>query len=346
MATGCGFALLYWLETQRFILYPWLAAGVAPAQGVVHTQYLSHILLISLMTVATFIDFDEQMIPDGITVTGAVLGLLLAVSIPGSLLPTVFQPPVGTPALHHMVHTSATISVQWEDGLGGPFSWPRSLNGVTGLNLALAGVWAWCFAILHKSWILRRGMRKALQYLVASIVRHGRWILPLTLGISLSTVVIAAWSFSGGGAGALRWQSLFSAIAGMCFGGGLIWAVRIIAGHALQVEAMGFGDVTLMAMIGAFLGWQAAFLIFFLAPFTALLIAVAQRTLTGDSRIAFGPYLCFSTLIVLVAWDGVWSHWAQPMFAFGWLIPGMLACCLVLMGVLLWFWRLVRDAIF
>ena len=33
---------------------------------------------------------------------------------------------------------------------------------------------------------------------------------------------------------------------------------------------MGFGDVTLMGMIGAFLGWQAAVLTFFLAPFFGL----------------------------------------------------------------------------
>ena len=45
-------------------------------------------------------------------------------------------------------------------------------------------------------------------------------------------------------------------------GGGIVWAVRIIASQALGVEAMGFGDVTLMCMIGAFVGWQPALLIF------------------------------------------------------------------------------------
>ena len=74
---------------------------------------------------------------------------------------------------------------------------------------------------------------------------------------------------------------------------------------------MGFGDVTLMAMIGAFLGWQAAFLIFFLAPFTALLIAAAQRILTGQRHIAFGPYLCLATLIVVLGWNAVWTEWAE-----------------------------------
>ena len=40
--------------------------------------------------------------------------------------------------------------------------------------------------------------------------------------------------------------------------------VRVLGSQVLRREAMGFGDVTLMAMIGAFLGWQAAVLTFFL----------------------------------------------------------------------------------
>ena len=46
-----------------------------------------------------------------------------------------------------------------------------------------------------------------------------------------------------------------------------MWAVRLIGTAALRREAMGFGDVTLMMMIGTFLGWQACSDLFFLAPF-------------------------------------------------------------------------------
>ena len=341
LATGCGLAALYWLETERGLLWPSIQGDATPSFGVLHAQFLSHAVLIALMIVATFIDFDERIIPDEITVTGTVLGLLFAVGLPASLLPNIFEPPGGIPSLHHQVLTSSTISLHWASGWGGPYSWPHWLDTAPGLGLALVGVWAWCLAIMHKTWTLRYGLARALRYMIASVVRHRTWQAPLILGVLLSSLMVFTWWF-----GSTRWQSLLSAVVGMCFGGGLIWAVRIIGGHALRTEAMGFGDVTLMAMIGSFVGWQAAFLIFFLAPFTALFIATAQRVLTGDRHIAFGPYLCFSTLLVLMAWDAIWIQWAHPMFSLGWFIPGMLACCLVLFGGLLWFWRMVRDAFF
>ncbi len=343
LGTGIGFALLYWLETQRLILWPHIPGVAAPDAAIVHAQCLSHLILASLMVVATFIDFDEQTIPDEITVTGTVIGLGIAVALPYASLPTLLESGMNGVVLHQMVLTSSTTVVSWASGLGGPFSWPHILDGSLGLAVGLLGIWAWCFAILHKTWTLRQGWGRALRYMLASIARHATWRIPGTLVVALSAVTFATWWLSAGG---VRWQGLLTAIVGMCFGGGLIWAVRMIAGHAMQVEAMGFGDVTLMAMIGAFLGWQAALLIFFVAPLTAVFIAAAQRMLTGERAIAFGPYLCLATLIVIVAWDSIWTNWAQPMFSLGWFMPGVLTCCLVMMGGLLWLWRIVRDAVF
>ncbi len=343
LSTGIGFALLYWLEVDRLILWPSLPGAPTVDMAVVHAQYLSHIVLISLMIVATFIDFDEQTIPDEITVTGTVIGLVFAIAMPYASLPTLFESGLHGTTLHHMVLTSSTTAARWAEGLGGPISWPVALDGLLGLVVGLLGIWGWCFAILHKTWTLRQGWGRAVRYMLASILRHTTWRVPGLLIIGLSAATAATWAWDAGG---VRWQSLLTAIVGMCFGGGLIWAVRMIAGHAMQVEAMGFGDVTLMAMIGAFLGWQAAMLVFFIAPLTAVLIAAAQRLLTGDRAIAFGPYLCLAALIVIVAWDSIWTHWALPMFSLGWFIPGVLACCLVMMGGLLWLWRIVRDAIF
>ena len=53
---------------------------------------------------------------------------------------------------------------------------------------------------------------------------------------------------------------------GLLVGAGLTQFFRKCAGFVFRREAMGFGDVTLMGMIGAFLGWQAAVLTFFLGP--------------------------------------------------------------------------------
>jgi prepilin signal peptidase PulO-like enzyme (type II secretory pathway) len=338
LLVGVGCAVLYWGEVECHWLWPALPGIAPPTVAVLHTQYLGHVILLSLMLVATFIDLDEQTIPDAITVSGTVAGLLWAVAMPPAALPTIVEL-WGEPAnVYHLVVTSSTLSTSWRGGLGGPLSWPTALDRLPGLVLALAIVWSSCLAILHKTWTLRRGVCHAIAFLVTSVVRHRTWPVPAVLGCGLSVVVVGTWVL-----GATRWESLLSALVGLAFAGGLIWSVRVIAGRALGVEAMGFGDVTLMAMIGTFLGWQSAFLVFFLAPLTAVLIATAQWLLTGERRIAFGPYLCLAAAIVLLSWDGLWSHWANPMFSLGWFIPIILGCCLLLMGGLLWSWRLVRD---
>ena len=61
-------------------------------QAVIHVQFVAHSVLIVLMLIATFIDFDEQTIPDSITIPGALLGLAYIAFLPIGLPQVVFDP--------------------------------------------------------------------------------------------------------------------------------------------------------------------------------------------------------------------------------------------------------------
>jgi leader peptidase (prepilin peptidase) / N-methyltransferase len=125
---------------------------------------------------------------------------------------------------------------------------------------------------------------------------------------------------------ASHWAGLMVGLTGLIVGGGLTQIVRLVGSLALRREAMGFGDVTLTAMIGAFLGWQAAVLTFFIAPFFGLGHAIGKLVLyiakrlrgrpssSADREIAFGPYLSMAALALLLSWVWFWPNWAQPRF--------------------------------
>jgi prepilin signal peptidase PulO-like enzyme (type II secretory pathway) len=127
--------------------------------------------------------------------------------------------------------------------------------------------------------------------------------------------------------------------------GGIVWAVRLIGTAALRREAMGFGDVTLMMMVGTFLGWQACLIAFFLAPFSALIIGIMQFVSRRDDVIPYGPFLCLASVAVIVFWAPIWV-WAQPMFAQGVLVPLVLIICLAMLGVMLAVWQMIKTFIF
>jgi leader peptidase (prepilin peptidase)/N-methyltransferase len=115
-------------------------------------------------------------------------------------------------------------------------------------------------------------------------------------------------------------------LLGLAVGGGLTWACRVSFGFLFRREAMGFGDVTLMGMIGAFLGWQAAILTFFIAPFFGLghaawkVFRLVTKWARGgqlsvrDRELPFGPYLSMAAVTVVLTWPWLWRHWAKGLF--------------------------------
>ena len=60
------------------------------------------------------------------------------------------------------------------------------------------------------------------------------------------------------------------------FPGGLIFLCGVFGKLVFRKDAMGFGDVKLMGVIGGFLGWKLAVTTFFLAPFFLVIVWPSQ----------------------------------------------------------------------
>jgi len=95
---------------------------------------------------------------------------------------------------------------------------------------------------------------------------------------------------------------LTGVLMGFLIGGGLVWAIRIFGTFAFGKEAMGLGDVHLMAGVGACLGWIDSTLAFFLSAFIAMLGTLAMALTRGKVRktLPYGPWLALATLMVFV----------------------------------------------
>jgi prepilin signal peptidase PulO-like enzyme (type II secretory pathway) len=338
LLTGLAIAALYVWETHSAARL-WALPGMSlpPADFLTdnltlaeHVRFAGHAVLLCLLLAASLIDLDERIIPDEITVAGALVALVLAAVYPWSLLP----------AAHHIVGSQALLEFL---NLASPSLFPSALASATdntGLFVAL-GCWSlWCFALLPRYWNLRRGWSKAtavfwhrLRRERLSHVLAGLWIVG-----SAAIVLAASWL------PAANWAGLVTALVGMTVGGGVIWCVRIIGTAVLQKEAMGFGDVTLMAMIGAFLGWQACLMIFFIAPFFGLAFAVINLVVNSDHEIPYGPFLCLGAITVVLQWPAFWDR-TRDLFEVGWLVPALLVVCFVLMALLLSIYRLLLHAI-
>ena len=206
--------------------------GLAHAKMVwlVNVEFLYFLILAEALLVATFIDFDLMIIPDGVTVPGTILGVVGACA------------------------------------LGAPTLWP-----------------AWFFA------------QRELNGLQPVFPEFLSWMFTLPEQIPWLTAHP-------------HWHGLISSLLGLVVGGGTVWLVRILGHWAFGREAMGFGDVTLMAMIGSFLGWQPSLVVFFmLAPLAALAATAITFSLRSNREIPFGPYLSVGALLIVLFWSRYFS---------------------------------------
>lgn len=96
--------------------------------------------------------------------------------------------------------------------------------------------------------------------------------------------------------------TFWSSLIGVLSGGGSLFLVATVYQWLFKREGMGGGDVKLLAMIGAFLGWKAVILTIFLSSFIGSIIGITVMLIKGKDfkyAIPFGPFLALGAVISL-----------------------------------------------
>ena len=295
------------------LTYAYYFTGLRPAfagSGVAATWPVLavHLTLIACMVAATMIDAKLYIIPlslPWLASAVAVVGLPLAVGL--GWVPT------------ELVRL-ADARQAWEQLLPAAAG-PAALSAIGGsIGLALA-------VLLLRLKVLPLSFADEVELPADAdpddpnlILAHphprrevGKEILFLILPVGGAVLGYVLSQMRGPGVGfGETWQTLGGVLLGYLVGGGIVWATRILGTLGFGKEAMGLGDVHLMAAVGAVIGWRDVILAFFIAPFFGILAAVLMAGVAalvkGKVRvIPYGPYLCAASVVVMVWRTPIWD---------------------------------------
>lgn len=241
---------------------------------------LPYWILVSLLIVATFIDFDHFIIPDEVTIGGTVVGVLLSLAVPPlmgeeshpvSLLWSLVGAGIGYATLWLVVETGKkafgkkrVVLPEAED-----FTWTRHGNDA---ELIIAGekdTWSEFFNREKDQLVLQ----------CDRLTLAGREHENVALLCYYDRVVL------GGTTHPLEKLDTFSGR---------------LKEFVFPREAMGLGDVKFIACIGAFLGWRAVFFTVAAGSLVGSVIGVGALALGPKARslkLPFGPYLAVGALL-------------------------------------------------
>ena len=124
----------------------------------------------------------------------------------------------------------------------------------------------------------------------------------IVIGLALSVVLPPGW---------------LASLIGLFAGGGILFAIGETYYRVRRVEGLGMGDVKMLAMIGAFLGWKLMLVTLVLASFAGSLVGIGVM-LTGRGgmtfALPFGTFLAVGALVAAVAGDPILS-WYLGFYA-------------------------------
>jgi len=105
-------------------------------------------------------------------------------------------------------------------------------------------------------------------------------------------------------------QGLINSLIGALGGYVFFWVVAVVGARVLKQEAMGGGDIKLIAMVGAFLGWWNVILTIFLGSLSGAVVGLLLMAVKGWRRrtpIPFGPFLALGAVLALFFGEPIWG---------------------------------------
>ena len=282
--------------------------------------YVAHIVLISCLLAGSLIDAEHFIIPLSISYFMALVGVVAAG----------FE--------SRMLEYNMLPMDNWQTLI--PFAGPKtgaiavgsSIGLIISLILLKTGVINRSFVELEK-WELAKfkaendgkefNEPEPAVNVRAEMVRELAFLcLPVVLGLG-------AMKLLGGSDGqessklAQNWKfylemhpwlnGTLGSIYGFMIGGVTVWATRVFGSILFNKEAMGLGDVHLMAGVGAVLGWYVPLIAFFIAPFVGIGWAVVRYVSKQQREIPYGPFLSMAVIILLLMHDEIISFIQQNM---------------------------------
>jgi len=274
LLTAVLFVVMWWLFAPPAALFLWV--------------------LVALLVAVSFIDAEHLIIPTRLTWAGTLIGL-------------------GACALWPQLPALAGTAGTWRAGLQhGAIGWVAGFVGlwlVVELGKLAFGKKALGFAA-PVAWHLQEpaGDQDPMCFVIdgESIAWWDIFARKTDKLLVETTSILVNGEESGGGKliiremeielpdGTLRRLAAMKSLAGMA------------TSAVIPREAMGFGDVHLLGMIGAFCGWAGVFFALFAASIFAILAALIGRIGFGK-QLPFGPFLAMGAVSWLV---GGWKLWA------------------------------------
>ncbi|MBV9122462.1 MAG: prepilin peptidase [Planctomycetes bacterium] len=285
LLTALMFLGLFYLEVVRNVHYfdPRLLNHPSYSLGPWHftrldvglwMAFMGHAILASFLLAAALCDLEHQAIPLSLTVTGTIVGLVLAVLLPW---PWPYTPAEAHPALRLNPGGLAVPAPWWYESVHpreGLYPWP---------------VWGPLPRWLQPGRNWRMGLATGAAGLLAGtlMLRAVRFLFGLGLGAEymepLEEEAEPAPRWLGS-----RWLSWFQRVGG---------------------RALGLGDADLMMMAGSFLGWQLVVVAFLIGLIPGLFFGLIQLAVRGTNALAFGPSLAIGVVVTFLGW-----HWIGPRF--------------------------------